>query len=240
MTKFTSWSKRNKWIFSAGKFLGKVVGEVIIIGLGIYFGLWANNWNQNRLDLIRVNRIHSRVLSEIDNDLDEMEKTLNRFTTMRPVFESVQYDSATPDLLNDNLATILQETVSTVFNTSGVEQLKALPNRDSLSLSIIEIYDRMENVSVKPFEERISSEAIALNNYYRDTYSWYPEWVLITPRKDNTSKELQNYFLKNREYRNFVISRYELVYEYYLPSLKHEIKKLEEIKIALENRKFFD
>ncbi|MDX1761361.1 MAG: hypothetical protein R3218_04330 [Christiangramia sp.] len=236
MGDFTSWSKRNIKILNASKFLGKIGAEVLIIGLGIFLGLKANNWNQNRLDQNHVNRIHSRILSEVDNDLHEMEKTLNRFNTMQPVFESVQYDSATPDLLDDNLATILQETVATVFNTSGVEQLKTLPIKDSLSLSIIEIYDRMKNVSVKPFEERISSEAIALNNYYRDTYSWYPEWVLITPRKDNTSKELQNYFLKNKEYRNFVISRYELVYEYYLPSLKQEIKKLKEVKRELEKK----
>ena len=54
--------------------------------------------------------------------------------------------------------------------------------------------------------------------------------------KDNSSKELQDYFLTSIRYRNEVsLNRLQIMYNY-LPSLKYYIAELEEIRTALKQK----
>lgn len=234
MKHFSSWRKRNQAIWGLVKFFSKVGGEIFIIGLGIFLGLEANNWNQNRLEQRHLEKVHERVVSGIENDIAEMEGNLKRYNQIEPLFLSVQGKSATPDLLEKRITKILIETEYTVFSYSGVEQLKALPVQDSLSLAVIEVYEEMQNYTITPFEESILEESKTLKNHFRDSYSWYPEWIRRSPSRTKSSKELQDYFLSSEEYRNFVIARYQIIYEDYLPSLNYYIEKLKKLRDELE------
>ena len=52
--------------------------------------------------------------------------------------------------------------------------------------------------------------------------------------KDNSSKALQNYFVNDKLYRNFVIEYNHQAYNNYLPSLKYFIKELKILKSKIE------
>ena len=53
--------------------------------------------------------------------------------------------------------------------------------------------------------------------------------------KDNSSQELQDYFVNSQEYRHYVISSYQQIYNNYVPSLKAVIPQLKKIKQELQN-----
>ncbi|MGB5647823.1 MAG: hypothetical protein WBM55_11945, partial [Muriicola sp.] len=65
-----------------------------------------------------------------------------------------------------------------------------------------------------------------------------PEYMGITIMQDNSSKELQDYFLNSSEYRHRVISNYQLLYVNYVTELKTSIEALNaitnELNIILE------
>jgi hypothetical protein len=96
----------------------------------------------------------------------------------------------------------------------------------------------MELVLINEYERRINLEGQDMVNIFRDKYDWYPEYMGKTIMQDNSSKELQDYFLYSSEYRNRVISNYQLLYVNYVAELKTSIEALnaitEELNIKLE------
>lgn len=102
--------------------------------------------------------------------------------------------------------------------------------KDSLSLSVIGIYDFMDRRMVNRFETRINDESIEMVNIFRDNYDWYPEYMSKTIMQDNSSTALQDYFLCSTEYRCRVISNYQLIYNNYLRILKSVIPSLKKMK----------
>jgi hypothetical protein len=120
------------------------------------------------------------------------------------------------------------------LNKTGVNQLRDIQNKDSLTLKIIGIYDAMETIMLK-FENRITNEISDHSEYMRDNYEWYPEWINNTIMKDVGSKELHDYFLSSAIYRNRVISVYQQAYNNYLPMLRDMIKLITEMQAELNS-----
>jgi hypothetical protein len=54
--------------------------------------------------------------------------------------------------------------------------------------------------------------------------------------KDNSSKELQDYFLKSMEYKHRVFNFYQIIYNNYYPGLEFYISFLNNIKEQLKAR----
>jgi hypothetical protein len=96
----------------------------------------------------------------------------------------------------------------------------------------------MELRLINNYEIRINLQVEEVLNTFRDNYDWYPEYMSKNIMQDNSSKELQDYFLYSSEYRHRVISNYQLVYINYIAALKLAILSLKEItedlKIKLE------
>jgi len=237
--------KIRKNLLSEGKttkYFKYAIGEIILVVLGILIALQINNWNENRLKQEQLISVYERILTDIDNDTQELTANLDYYNEMEFIFKKVINDSITPDLLDVGLSRILTNNgisnVSTSLNMAGVDQLKALNVKDSLSLKIISIYDTMELVLINNFERRINQETIDILNSFRDKYDWFPEYMGKTIMQDNSSKTLQDYFLYSSEYRHRVISNYSLIYVNYLRALKNAIETLndttEELKIILE------
>jgi hypothetical protein len=183
--------------------------------------------------------VYERTLTDIENDIQELNTNLEYYNSIEYIFKRVINDSITPDLFDVGLSRILTTNgVATNLNTTGVNQLKTLDVKDSLSLKIIEIYDQMKIILISNFERRINEENVGLVEIFRDNYDWYPEYMSKAIMQDNSSKELQDYFLNSKEYRHHVISGYQLIYVNYVESLKIAIGRLnaiiEELKIVLE------
>ena len=90
---------------------------------------------------------------------------------------------------------------------------------------------------INDHEKRINQESEEVVDIFRDNYDWYPEYMSKTIMQNNSSKELQDYFLYNSEYRHRVISSYQLLYVNYVQTLKVIIPILkgftEDLKIKL-------
>ena len=220
-----------------GKYIKYAIGEIILVVIGILIALQINNWNQQRADHNKLMAIYDIILTDIDNDIQELSENRRYYKDLEYIFKRVIHDSITPDLFDVGLSRILTSNNDfTNLNKTGVNQLKELNNKDSLSLRIIEIYDVMENLMINDIEARMKTESTEMVNMFRDKYDWYPEYMSKKIMKDNSSKELQDYFLHSSEYRHRVISNYQLRYNNYVRFLDTSIPKLEAIAEDIKDK----
>ena len=235
MIKFFQKIRQN--LLSEGKtktYVKYAIGEIVLVIIGILIALQINNWNEDRKLQNEVLDIYGQIILEMDNDIAELEDNLQMFESLEPMFNEVLSDNRTVDMLDEGLSRLITVSPRTSLNTSGVNRLKSISANDSLSLRVIEIYDQAETVNIIPIENRISQEQASLANKYRDNYSWYPEWISKRITKDNSSPELQYFFVNSQEYRHYVISSYQQIYNNYLPSLRTGIPGLKEIRNELQ------
>lgn len=218
----------------SGKYLKYAIGEIILVVIGILIALQINNWNQQRIQNNELSKIHQRLILDIENDIGELSSNLIFWKEKEPVFKKVINDSMSADLFDIGLSRLLTTNPQTNLNKSGVQQLKSLNVKDELSLRIIEVYDYMENIHILPWEKRISEGSTNLVTIFQDNYAWFPEWMSKTIMKDNSSKELQNYFLTSMEYRNRVINGYQQIFNNYVANLELFIPILEGIRTDLK------
>ncbi len=209
------------------------IGEIVLVVIGILIALSINNWNENRKEENRLLNIYSLIYIDIENDKKQLITNLEFNDERQPVFKKVLHDSITPELLDQGLSRLLGNNSRTILNKTGVNQLRELQNKDSLTLKIINIYDIMENTMLN-IENRISNEVRDHSDYMRDHYDWYPEWINNTIMQDVGSYELHNYFLNNKVYRNRVISVYQQTYNNYVPLLNYSIESLTNLQEELD------
>ena len=217
------------------RYIKYAIGEIILVVIGILIALSINNWNQKRIKHQQLNSVYERIVIDIDNDVRQMSRTVAYYDSIEFIFKKVINDSITPDLFDVGLSRIIASRgANTTLSTTGVNQLKELDVKDSLSLNIIGIYDFMENKVVNDYERRINEEMTELVNIFRDNYDWFPEWMSKNIMQDNSSKELQDYFLYSKEYRHRVINSYQLRYNNYLRTLKGLIPALQKMNEDLK------
>ena len=219
-----------------GKYLKYAVGEIALVMIGILLALQVNNWNENRKNQKELHNIYGQIIYDLENDIAELTENLNTYDSIKPVFDKVFTDSRTADLLDDGLSRLIARSPQTNLNKTGINRLKSISAKDSLSQKLIELYDLAENVLILPTEKIIREEQILLANIYRDNYSWYPEWISKNIMKDNSSQELQDYFVNSQEYRHHVISNYQQIYNNYVPALRIGIPEMKKMKAELKNR----
>ena len=212
-----------------GKYFKYAIGEIALVVIGILIALQINNWNEARKESDKLNQVYERVLIDVENDIKELSANLAFIKNQERVFKAVINDSFTSDLLDIGLSRVLANNYTTNLNKAGVNQLKELTNRDSLSLKIIEIYDTMENYIVLQLEKGLNEDSNSLVKTLAK-YTWFPEWQKKTIMKDNSSKELQDYFLTNMEYKHRIIQANQYVYNNYVPAIEYSILTLKDIK----------
>jgi hypothetical protein len=154
---------------------------------------------------------------------------------MRPIFKKIRHDSITPNLLDKGISRILTPYYRTSLNKTGVHQLKESTSRDSLSIQIIEIYDLMDNTFILPNEKRLAEEGTKRTDKMKK-YAWYSEWQSKTIMQDNSSKELQDYFLYSMEYKNDIFYQYQLLYNNYHVGIARSLSSLENIKDQIQKK----
>jgi hypothetical protein len=202
--------------------------------IGILIALQIDNWNEERKEARELAEIHERVVLDLEDDIGELAQNLNYWKVRQPVFQKVIEDSITAELLDQGLSRLLTSPTRTNFNKAGILQLKASNSKDELSLRVIEAYDWMENITLMPTEEQMIKKSNELVDHFQQSYSWFPEWMGKTIMKDNSSKELQDYFLNNPEYRNYVIRGNQIVYNNYVVFLEMILPRLQKLRNELK------
>lgn len=201
--------------------------------IGILIALQINNWNEQRKLDIEISKIKKRLILDIDNDIRELYSQQAHWDNLIPVFNKVKNDSVTLELFDEGYTRLITARTSTSLNKTGVQQLKALNLNDDLSLRIVKLYEEMENSTIIPTEENINKRANDMIDYYKVNYPWFSEWVSKRITSDNSSKELQDFFLNSLRYKNEVALNH-LAINNYLGYIKYNIVELEEIRTILK------
>ena len=217
-----------------GKYIKYAIGEIILVVIGILIALQINNWNENRKQQSEIIDIYNQIALDLDNDISEFSSVIKYYDSIKPVYDAVISDTRTVDLLDDGLSRIMAGGPIINMNKGGIERLKSIASKDSLSLYLIELYDTSTTLST--IEKKIFDESHLVVNIFRDNYRWYPEWISKRITKDNSSEELQDYFVNSQEYRRYVISSYQKLYNAYLPNLQFGIVELQNIRAAIKER----
>ncbi|MEL0644764.1 DUF6090 family protein [Olleya sp. Ti.3.14] len=217
-----------------GKYIKYAIGEIILVVIGILIALQINNWNENRKQQSEIIDIYNQIALDLDNDISEFSSVIKYYDSIKPIYDAVILDTRTVDLLDDGLSRIMAGGPIINMNKGGIERLKSIASKDSLSLYLIELYDTSTTLST--IEKKIFDESHQVVNIFRDNYSWYPEWISKRITKDNSSEELQDYFVNSQEYRRYVISSYQKLYNAYLPNLQFGIVELKNIRAAILER----
>lgn len=214
-------------------YLKYAIGEVALVVVGILIALQIDNWNHERKENKELGQIQQRIILDIDNDIRDLTSSLIHWKAKEPVFKKVINDSISIDLLDQGLSRLVGITRPYNLNKAGVEQLKRLNVKDPLSLRIIDMYDQIENIYITPYQKKISELADAHRESVKK-YEWFPEWISKKITKDNSSEELQSYFLTNSEYRNEVTNAYLVIYGNYVNYLEFFIPILENLRTQLK------
>lgn len=217
-----------------GKYIKYAIGEIILVVIGILIALQINNWNENRKQQSEIIDIYNQIALDLDNDISEFSSVIKYYDSIKPIYDAVILDTRTVDLLDDGLSRIMAGGPIINMNKGGIERLKSIASKDSLSLYLIELYDT--STTLNTIEKKISDESYQVVNIFRDNYRWYPEWISKRITKDNSSEELQDYFVNSQEYRRYVISSYQKLYNAYLPNLQFGIVELKNIRAAILER----
>lgn len=217
-----------------GKYIKYAIGEIILVVIGILIALQINNWNENRKQQSEIIDIYNQIALDLDNDISEFSSVIKYYDSIKPIYDAVILDTRTVDLLDDGLSRIMAGGPIINMNKGGIERLKSIASKDSLSLYLIELYDT--STTLNTIEKKISDESYQVVNIFRDNYKWYPEWISKRITKDNSSEELQDYFVNSQEYRRYVISSYHKLYNAYLPNLQFGIVEFKNIRAAILKR----
>lgn len=217
-----------------GKYLKYALGEIMLVVIGILIALQINNWNEQRKLDKEISKINKRLILDLDNDIRELYVQQSYWDKMIPVFNKVK-DSVTLELFDEGYTRLITARTPTSLNKTGVQQLKALNLNDDLSLRIVRLYEEMENSTIIPTEEILNDRANEMLDYYKDNYSWFSEWISKTITQNNSSKELQGFFLNSLRYKNEVALN-NLVVNNYLLFIKYYIVQLEEIRTILKQK----
>lgn len=214
---------------SAGRYLKYAIGEIVLVVIGILIALSINNWNEKRKEQNRLVNIYSLIYSDIEDDINELQRNVDFYNEKKFVFEAVVHDSITPELLDHGLSSLLFQSPKTLLNKKGVSQLAELQENNRLTFYLYDIYEFMET-NMLPLENRISNEMIDHKKYVRDNYDWFPEWINNPITQNLGDQEMHNYFLTNSNYRNRVVFIYDQVYNNYVLTVKALIKSLTKFK----------
>lgn len=220
----------------AGRYLVYALGEILLVVVGILVALYINNWNENRKQKAYLAETYIRVLDDLNQDIDRISSILDGYEQRKFVYERVIKDSITIDLFNSGLSKIGAYT-GAIFETSmtGVNLLRDINTRDSLPGLIISTYDDMTK-TLEIVQGHMATEAYNTVRFYRDNYDWYVEWTTKNINADNSSPELQSYFLNNRDYRNRVAFFYNLHYNNHVPILEFYKNRLQKISQLIEEQ----
>ena len=72
-----------------GKYFKYAIGEIVLVVIGILIALQINNWNESRKDKINLDNIYAMIISDLENDIKEIDNILNHYKKREPYYIKV-------------------------------------------------------------------------------------------------------------------------------------------------------
>jgi hypothetical protein len=212
------------------KYFKYAIGEIILVVIGILIALSINNWNEERKTQNTIKGIYAIVKSDLESDIITINGILSN-TKRDSIFKRIINKEMTyDDYVNCGYcASLLGGFPDIKLKTRGLKLLEENSaffnsNQDSLSIKIIDFYANYNTEIDVAVEE--ATKDYNDNRYYFKKMPWFEDFE---SRKFN--EELTKYALSSVDYRNRIISFYNLYYKSYLGNLK---KYKEEALVFIE------
>lgn len=212
------------------KYLVYALGEVILIMVGVLLAMQASILNEKYKEEKNIIRIYSRVLLDIDNNIQTANKLINEYEEFKYMYTLVINDSITPSQLNEGLAYLVTGYLPYDYDQTGVNQLIKADTQDSTAIKIIRAYDNAESL-IKASEDLIIANVNKNLSDWSDNHAWFQQYV-----KGELSVDAQTYFLSSQDYKNKVSFIYLMMYDGYLESIKNFSAQLVSLKAEIESK----
>ncbi len=212
---------------AAGRYIKYAIGEILLVMIGILLALQVNNWNEERKKSKQLKAIYQRTILELGSDIADLQWKIDFWESKKPLFDSIKMKGFTEQLLEKDAHNVTSVIPLTTLNTSGVNQLKALQDKDSLTLSIISTYDMMEQRTIV-LEKEIYQNFVSKVKLLQQ-YDWFHEYEL----NGIDCKEARAYILNSSEYINNLLWVYNRIYTNYLPGIEMRLPLLKDIRNQL-------
>ncbi|MFD2726683.1 DUF6090 family protein [Hyunsoonleella rubra] len=216
------------------RYLVYAFGEIILVVIGILIALQINNWNEQRKEHQKIAKIYERLILDIENDINDLAVRIEGYKANEHLYRKVMNDSVSTDLLDEGLSRIVANIpFSSKLRNTGIAQLKQANLSDPFIQTMISRYGDLDERKTN-YETRIEALSQELIKHIRDEYPWYTEWISKKIMKDNSSPELQAFFVNSMEYRNFVTHSYNLIYNNYIRIIEDTIDFLHKTRVELK------
>lgn len=221
------------------RYLLYAAGEILLVVIGILIAFQIDSWNEKRKYDEELANIYERLILDVENDLGEFWGILAGSNSEKAVFLKVMNDSVSADLFDEGLSRLVTNYFyPPILNTTGIQQLKLINSKKPLALRLIDFYDEMDR-RIRLMDADIKEQSEDLIKTLRDSQlPWFTEWMRKNITKDNSSPELQDYFMNSQEYKNYVAKSYNDIYNNYVPLITVYADRLiamrAELKVATD------
>jgi hypothetical protein len=133
-----------------GKYFKYAIGEIILVVIGILIALQINTWNENYKDKKQLSTYYERLITDLKNDLTEMEQHENYFSSsLAPLHQEIKNIQSTQyntDSLYKNVGAWMRYTRDFKPNKSTFEDLLStgnlnlIPNKNLRTL-LLDLYN---------------------------------------------------------------------------------------------------
>lgn len=198
------------------KYLLYAIGEIALVMIGILLALQVSNWNQKRIESIRLDQYITSMLNDLDLDKERLQECLKLDSSKVILIDNASdplpnllIGQKDPDNVNELLGTnsliIHDATFSSMSSSNAMELFKNIETQKAIS----DYYSRMRYV--KRFED------LYINSILPDFIDY------INQNQNPKLKEIQGYLRTSRSVSISEVNRY-----------KDLISRLDTLKINLK------
>ena len=218
-----------------GKYFKYAIGEIFLVMVGILLALQVNNWNENRVNKIKLEDYLNEMIVDLKLDVKSLDKEINRASTMvsrnQSFLEHRNYDAFSIDSLEIRL-----ETFSAILqiNKSAFNKIEASGITDSGEYNdLLEEIDAYYNYQVSYVTGYLSNinkavvEEDKVWRYQQKDYEFRYGTELTSYQNDDEAKIILIELLKSPTARNIL--------KIDIRRRKFQIRLMENLKIESQN-----
>lgn len=219
-----------------GRYLKYVIGEILLIVVGILIAVSMNNWNEKRKDKKAVRSVLEIVMEDLKADTAELNLVLNFYEERLPRYQHVIMDSTINDSIDCPGCNLIHNMNPFHLNQNGFRRLRNyndldIVKSDTLLTDILALYSESDEM-IGVINSSIESDVLGNLRIWRENYAWFHKLM-----KNEAPEAYLQYIGESDDYKNRVAYHYLIVYGNYIPLLESIMADANYFVSELENRK---
>ncbi|MBO3697201.1 DUF6090 family protein [Roseivirga sp. E12] len=235
MTLFRKWKTSTLRKNNFGRYLTYVIGEILLVVVGILIALSINNWSERRQQEGRLRNIFLTFEKDIDNDIADIDRVLDYYGSNKEAFQKIMNGEMNKRQFKEcgDCTFLITGHNSFIIEVRGYEALKSFNSaydEDSLVNQIVQsMTASIENIS--SIDDLIRASITKDLESWRDQYDWFSQFA-----QENITDEYIEFAITDQTYRNQASWRFILIYGNYVREVEKFRQQLVSFKEAIEER----